>query len=79
MRLNVNDKETFQTIYQSSSYILRTLMSKDEIRAAERLANAGVIQKGRPDEKGAGRVMYYFDEKMAEYKNNMLLNELTEI
>ena len=75
MRLNTNDRETFKTLYQSS-YTLRILMGKDEIRAAERLAKAGVVQKGCPDEKGAGRVMYYVDEKIAENANSELLNDL---
>jgi DNA-binding MarR family transcriptional regulator len=43
-------------------YVLRTLMSRSEIRIAERLVKRGLVRRGTPDEKGRCRVMYYCDK-----------------
>jgi ribosomal protein L11 methylase PrmA len=52
-------EEFVKSLFEFSSVVLRGLLSKDEARVAERLAKSGFLHKGKSEERGRNRIVYY--------------------
>lgn len=67
-KFTAGDCRLFSTLKETHGPTLRVLLSHSEQRTASRLVRLGVITKGTSDERGSGRVIYYFDRLAADQK-----------